>query len=220
MDKLSASEVERLNGMKSYEQALYDKGVKYVAGIDEAGRGPIAGPVVAAAVILPQDFFLMGVDDSKKIRPSLRQELAFEIKRRALSWAVGIVSVSCLDQINILQATKLAMTMAANNLCREAEHLIIDAIQLPELDTPQTPLIKGDSLSVSVACASILAKVERDAIMEEYDGVFPGYKFAKHKGYATREHVEALFRLGPCPIHRTSFEPVKSWSGDRREILC
>lgn len=200
--------------MMRYEQDLYDEGVQYIAGIDEAGRGPIAGPVVAAAVILPQDFFLPGVDDSKKVRPSLRQELAVEIKKRALAWAVGIVSVPCLDRINIFQATKLAMTTATNNLSLKARHLIIDAVKLPELNIPQTPLIKGDSLSVSVACASILAKVERDGIMKEFDDLFPGYGFAKHKGYATREHVEALFRLGPCSIHRTSFEPVKSWSGE------
>lgn len=216
MDFVPASEVERLREMMRYEIALYNEGINYVAGIDEAGRGPIAGPVVAAAVILPQDFFLPYVDDSKKLRPVLRQELAVEIKKRALAWAVGIVSVACLDRINIFQAAKLAMITAVNNLSLEPQHLIIDAVKLTELSIPQTPLIKGDSLSVSVACASILAKVERDAIMEEFDDLFPGYAFAKHKGYATRDHVEALFNLGPSPIHRTSFEPVKSWPGERR----
>lgn len=213
--KVPDNEIQRLREMMCYEQELYDQGVTYIAGIDEAGRGPIAGPVVAAAVILPRDFFVPWVDDSKRLRPILREELSVEIKRHALAWAVGIVSELCLDQINILEATKLAMITAVNNLSIQAQHLIIDAVKLPELNIPQTPLIKGDSLSQSVACASILAKVERDAIMEGYDELFPGYGFTKHKGYATREHVEALFRLGPCPQHRTSFEPVKSWSGDK-----
>ena len=188
--------------------------MQYIAGIDEAGRGPIVGPVVAAAVILPRDFFVPEVDDSKRLKPLLRKKLSLAIKRQALDWSIGIVSVSCLDQINIYQATKLAMITAFNNLRLRAEHLIIDAVKLPELSIPQTSLIKGDSLSLTVACASILAKVERDEIMEGYDKLFPGYGFAKHKGYATREHIEALFRLGPCPVHRTSFEPVKSWPGE------
>ena len=214
-DKAWAAEIKRLQEMKRYEQALYDAGIRYVAGIDEAGRGPIAGPVVAAAVILPPDFLLPGVDDSKRVRPALRRELAAEIKGAALSWAVGVVSVNCLDVINIYQATRLAMVTAVNNLNVRAEHLIIDAIKLPELDLPQTPLIKGDSLSLSVACASILAKVERDEAMDVFDRLFPGYGLAQHKGYATREHLEAVFRLGPCPIHRSSFEPVKTWLGDK-----
>lgn len=212
--KVPASEIERLHAMTSYERNLFAAGVQYIAGIDEAGRGPIAGPVVAAAVILPRDFFVPEVDDSKRLKPSLREKLSLAIKRQALDWSIGIVSVSCLDQINIYQATKLAMITAFNNLRLRAEHLIIDAVKLPELSIPQTSLIKGDSLSLTVACASILAKVERDEIMEGYDKLFPGYGFAKHKGYATREHIEALFRLGPCPVHRTSFEPVKSWPGE------
>ncbi|MGI6513365.1 MAG: ribonuclease HII [Syntrophomonadaceae bacterium] len=212
--KVPASEIERLHAMTSYERNLFAAGVQYIAGIDEAGRGPIAGPVVAAAVILPRDFFVPEVDDSKRLKPSLREKLSLAIKRQALDWSIGIVSVSCLDQINIYQATKLAMITACNNLRLRAEHLIIDAVKLPELSIPQTSLIKGDSLSLTVACASILAKVERDEIMEGYDKLFPGYGFAKHKGYATREHIEALFRLGPCPVHRTSFEPVKSWPGE------
>ena len=212
--KIPASEIQRLQVMMLYEQDLYNTGVQYIAGVDEAGRGPIAGPVVAAAVILPRDFFVPGVDDSKRLRPAFREKLSVEIKRQALAWAIGIVSVPCLDQINIYQATRLAMTTAVSSLSQKAQHLIIDAVKLTELDIPQTSLVKGDSLSQSVACASILAKVERDALMEGYDQLFPGYGFVKHKGYATREHVEALFRLGPCPIHRTSFEPVKSWPGE------
>ncbi|MGI6548949.1 MAG: ribonuclease HII [Syntrophomonadales bacterium] len=213
--KVPASEIERLKAMLRYEMDLYDTGVQYIAGIDEAGRGPLAGPVVAAAVILPRDFFVPGIDDSKRLKPSRREELSMAVKRQALAWAIGIVSVSCLDQINIYQATRVAMMIAVNNLCVKPQHLIIDAVKLPELDIPQTPLVKGDSLSQSVACASILAKVERDAMMEGYERLYPGYGFAKHKGYATREHVEALFRLGPCAIHRTSFEPIKSWPGER-----
>ncbi len=207
--------MERLKAMMSYERSLFAAGVQYIAGVDEAGRGPLAGPVVAAAVILPPDFFLPEVDDSKRLKPSLREKLSLEIKKQALAWAIGIVSASCLDQINIYQATKLAMITAINNLRLRAQHLIIDAVKLPELNIPQTSLIKGDSLSLTVACASILAKVERDAIMDGYDRLFPGYGFAKHKGYGTREHLEALCRLGPCPVHRTSFEPVKSWAGER-----
>lgn len=213
--KVPEAEIQRLQEMMRYEQDLYEQGVQYIAGIDEAGRGPLAGPVVAAAVILPRDFFVPGIDDSKRLKPSLREELSIEIKKSSLDWAIGIVSVPCLDQINIYQATKLAMITAVSNLSIKAQHLIIDAVKLDELGIPQTPLVKGDSLSQSVACASILAKVERDAIMEGYDELYPGYGFIKHKGYGTREHMEALFRFGPCPVHRTSFEPVKSLTGEK-----
>ncbi|NLV17014.1 MAG: ribonuclease HII [Syntrophomonadaceae bacterium] len=210
------TEVERLRELSYYEECLFGRGFNTVAGIDEAGRGPLAGPVVAAAVILPRNLLIPGVNDSKKLSPSRRQKLAVTIKHQAMSWAIGIVYPPLLDQINILEASKLAMINAVKGLAVKPRHLLIDAVKLPELSIPQTSLIKGDSLSISIACASILAKVERDAIMEEFDAIFPGYGMAKHKGYPTKGHLEELFRLGPCPIHRTSFEPIKSWPGDVR----
>lgn len=215
--KVSEAEINRLKALMCYEMALHQEGAQLIAGIDEAGRGPIAGPVVAAAVILPKDLLLPGVNDSKKVRPALRVELATQIKKLALGWAVSIVFPACLDEINIYQATRLAMKDAIQALPLRPQHLIIDAVRLPELSMPQTCLIKGDSLSISVACASILAKVERDHIMEGFEELYPGYGFGRHKGYTTREHVQALINLGPCPIHRRSFEPVKSWLGGAKD---
>ena len=200
----------RLQAMKKYENALYARGIRLVAGTDEAGRGPIAGPVVAAAVILPPDFELAGVNDSKQVPAKKRELLCAKIKEKALSWAVGMVFPQHLDRINVLNAAWEAMRLALHELTVVPEHVIVDGWPIPELAVAQTPLVKGDSLSISVACASILAKVERDRIMTALDEVFPGYGFARHKGYVTREHVEALLKKGPCQVHRMSFEPVKS----------
>lgn len=205
-----AQELSRVKRMMGYEMALWKEGVKWVAGVDEAGRGPLAGPVVAAAVILPADYMPWGADDSKKLSPALREELALEIKKHAVSWAIASISPSTVDEINIYQAAARAMQQAVRMLLVVPGHVITDAMRLKGLDIPQTPLIKGDSLSISVACASILAKVERDRIMREMEELYPGYGFGRHKGYATKEHLEALSRLGPCPIHRKSFEPVRS----------
>lgn len=200
----------RLQNLCKYEEAIYRQGIRFIAGIDEAGRGPLAGPVVAAAVILPRDFRLPGVDDSKKLKPQVREALAVEIKRTALAWSISMVFPPYLDEINIYQATRLAMCQAVRSLALKPDHLIIDAVKLPELGIGQTPLIKGDALSISVASASILAKVERDRVMDSLEYLYPGYGFAKHKGYATREHIESLMTLGPSPVHRRSFEPVRS----------
>ncbi|MDD3268295.1 MAG: ribonuclease HII [Syntrophomonadaceae bacterium] len=203
-------EKERIEKMKFYENLAYQEGFRYLAGLDEVGRGPIAGPVVSAAVILPPDFFLAGVDDSKKVSPAKRLKLAAQIKKEAISWALGWVFPPYLDQINILNATRETMKLALAQLTPQPDYLLIDALKLSDITIRQCSLIKGDSLSVSIASASILAKVERDLAMEAYDLLYPGYGLAKHKGYATREHIQALWQLGATEIHRISFEPVKS----------
>ena len=203
-------EQKRIRQLNCYEEEIWKQGFRYIAGIDEVGRGPIAGPVVAAAVVLPQNTFIAGVDDSKKLSANKRRELAEEIKVTAISWAVVAINTPYLDDINILNATRKAMHIAVAELCPGPDFLLIDALKLPDIGIRQQSLIKGDSLSFSIACASILAKVERDASMECFDLLYPGYEFAKHKGYATREHIKALMDKGPCEIHRSSFEPVKS----------
>ncbi len=205
-----SDELQRLQGISVLEEQAYQEGCRYIAGLDEVGRGPIAGPVVAGAVILPRGFILAGVDDSKKLSPVKRRLLAGEIKKRALSWAVASVYPPYLDEINILNATRQAMKLAAEHLNPQPDLLLIDALKLNHVPIEQKAIIKGDSLSISIACASIIAKVERDESMQNFDQVFPGYNFARHKGYATREHLEILFRQGPCILHRPSFEPVKS----------
>lgn len=213
---INDSEMERLQKLSRYEQELHQAGVRYICGLDEVGRGPVAGPVVAAAVILPEGFLPAGADDSKKLTEKKRTYLEKEIKRNALAWSISIISPAILDDINIYQATKRAMIMAVESLSIAPEHLMIDAMRLPTLDIPQTPLIKGDSLSISIACASILAKVERDRLMDGMHELYPAYGFGKHKGYLTRVHSEALAQFGPCPIHRKSFEPIKSYFGGEK----
>ena len=203
-------ERQRIMQMHLFEQEAYQRGFKTVAGIDEVGRGPIAGPVVAGAVILPRDYFLAGVNDSKKLSASKREYLAREIKRQALSWAVAYIFCPRLDEINIYQATIEAMKLAAANLNPQPDFLLIDAMKLSDINIKQQSIIKGDTLSMSIACASIIAKVERDNLMQSLDEVYPKYGFAQHKGYATRGHIEALITNGPCSLHRVSFEPVKS----------
>lgn len=203
-------ERERIELLKQYEYEAYGNGFKMVAGIDEAGRGPLAGPVVSAAVILPQDFFLPGVDDSKKLTHKKRVRLAGEIKKQAVAWAVASVFPPYLDKVNILNATRESMTLAVQKLNPKPDFLLIDAVKINDTGIRQRAIIKGDSLSVSIACASILAKVERDFAMEAFDILYPDYGFSRHKGYATRQHIEALMKFGACTIHRESFEPVKS----------
>ncbi|MDD2511502.1 MAG: ribonuclease HII, partial [Syntrophomonas sp.] len=171
-------EIKRIEDLKRYEYEAYNKGFRYIAGIDEAGRGPIAGPVMAAAVILSRDFFCPGVDDSKKLTPLKRSKLAAKIKEQAVSWSVAAVFPSYLDKVNILNATRAAMLLAVQNLSPRPDFLLIDALQLSDIDIKQFPLIKGDSLSVSIASASILAKVERDRAMEAFDSLYPGYGFS------------------------------------------
>ena len=197
---------QRWQRMSQIEEELRRTGVKYIAGIDEAGRGPLAGPVATAAVILPPDTCILGLNDSKKLSEKQRLELEPIIKEQALAWKVVMIDHQVIDRINILQATKLGMRQAVAALEIAPDYLLVDGMELDGVDLPQQGLIKGDARSVSIAAASVLAKTARDRLMLEYDAVYPGYGFAKHKGYPTAEHKEALRRLGPCPIHRLTFK--------------
>ncbi|MEO0184245.1 MAG: ribonuclease HII [candidate division WOR-3 bacterium] len=181
-----------------------------IAGCDEAGRGPLAGPVVAAAVILPRDFYHAEIDDSKKLSPAKREKLYKVITDSAVSYAFGTISVEVIDKVNILEATKLAMAQAINGLSHKPEIVLIDALKIDNLPLKQFPIIKGDTLSISIASASILAKVKRDSIMLEYHKLYPVYGFDKHKGYPTPFHRECIEKYGPCSIHRRSFRLVRS----------
>ncbi|MBM7586814.1 ribonuclease HII [Bacillus pakistanensis] len=194
-----------------FEKELRDEGYQYITGIDEVGRGPIAGPVVAAAVILPSTFFLPGINDSKKLSEKKRELCAKYITKHAISVGIGIVSSNEIDQINIYQATKKAMISAIHQLNVKPEYLLIDAMQL-EVPYPQKSIIKGDSKSVSIAAASIMAKVTRDRMMKEYAEEYKDYGFEKNMGYGTREHLNGLKLYGATPIHRKSFAPVKDLS--------
>ena len=197
---------ERLQAMLTHERRLWDSGRSLIAGVDEVGRGPLAGPVVAAAVILPHDFDVLGIDDSKKLSPKKREELAEVIKEKALAWSVGWVGPERIDEINILEATKEAMTRAVQGLSLQPDHVLIDGnFTVRALALPQTAIVKGDANSTSIAAASILAKVTRDRYMEEMDAVYPGYAFASNKGYGTKAHYDGLKAQGPTPIHRRSF---------------
>jgi ribonuclease HII len=180
----------------------------YLAGVDEAGRGPLAGPVVAAAVILHPDCQISGIDDSKKLSPAKRERLFEMITQEAIAYCVGRAEVEEIDNINILQATLLAMKRAISGLAVRPSLVLVDGNQAPEIDEPVETLIKGDSLNKAIAAASILAKVTRDREMIGLDSVYPGYGFAKHKGYPTRTHLDAIARLGVLPVHRRSFAPV------------
>jgi ribonuclease HII len=195
------------------EQELWQGGCMRVAGLDEAGRGAWAGPVAAGAVILPPDprvlEQLAGVRDSKQMTVRARAIWAARIREAALAWAVGMAASEEIDAIGILPATRLAMRRALEKLSPAPQHLLIDALRLPGIALPQTALIHGDARALSIAAASVLAKTARDALMEGMDAVFPEYGFARHKGYGTRAHQEALARLGPCPHHRMSFAPLK-----------
>ena len=191
-----------------YERAAWRSGLKQVAGVDEAGRGPLAGPVVAAAVILDRDRRLKGVDDSKRLTPAQRERLFEQILERAPGLGIGIVDPQTIDRVNILEATRLAMYEALGKLAPRPDLVLIDALRLPALAVSQKPLIKGDRRSASIAAASIVAKVTRDRLMLEADARFPEYGFARHKGYPTREHLAALEKHGPCPIHRRTFHGV------------
>ncbi|MEG6584064.1 ribonuclease HII [Dendrosporobacter sp. 1207_IL3150] len=209
-------EKERLRKMFFHEQQLYDKGIKLIAGVDEAGRGPLAGPVVIGAAILPIGYHLPYLNDSKKLSAIQRLKLYQDIKKNAITTTHIVVDATQIDELNIYQATVKGMYEAIASLTPQPEAVLIDAVPLTEIKIPSLSLINGDALSASIAAASIIAKVERDAIMENYDNEFPGYGFAKHKGYGTAEHIKAINSLGPCTIHRKSFEPIKSW-GDSNE---
>ncbi len=199
----------RLESMLSYEKELYKQGLTLIAGVDEVGRGPLAGPVVAAAVILPKNCKIRGLNDSKKIPKKKHLEIFQAVQDQALSIGIGIMDNQVIDQVNIYEATKLAMQEAISQLSSQPEHLLIDAMKL-DLPISQTSIIKGDANSLSIAAASIVAKVTRDELMKEYDQQFPGYDFTTNAGYGTVKHLEGLTKLGVTPIHRTSFEPVKS----------
>ncbi len=205
-------ELERLKLMHEYEDAHPE--YTFIAGIDEAGRGPLAGPVVAACCILPKDATILYLNDSKKLSEKRREALLPEVEEKALAFGYGIVDEKKIDEINILQADYEAMRIAIMNarqmlkdkgLGDGPELLLNDAVTIPDVDIPQIPIIKGDAKSVSIAAASIIAKVTRDHLMAKYDEMYPGYGFAKHKGYGTAAHIAALKELGPCPIHRRSF---------------
>ncbi|MFC4320200.1 ribonuclease HII [Litchfieldia salsa] len=198
----------RFQEMSQYEQNLYNKGISYIAGIDEVGRGPLAGPVVAAAVILPKNFFLPGLDDSKKISEQKREELFQQITSQAVTFGIGIIDAKKIDEVNIYQATKLAMKQAILKLSIKPEHLLIDAMEI-QVDIPQTSIIKGDSKSYSIAAGSIIAKVTRDRLMRRVAIDYPQYGFEKHMGYGTGMHFNALNTFGVTEYHRRSYSPVQ-----------
>ena len=203
----------RLEKMLAYEKELYAQGIDLIAGVDEVGRGPLAGPVVAAAVILPKACKILGLNDSKKIPKSKHKEIYEAVLQNAIAIGIGIKDNQVIDQVNIYEATKLAMMEAIGQLEPQPQHLLIDAMKL-DLPIPQTSIIKGDANSLSIAAASIVAKVTRDQMMEKFDREYPGYDFAKNAGYGTANHLAGLDQLGVTPIHRRSFEPVKSMCED------
>lgn len=206
-------EKERLKQMREFESKYEHLG--YVCGIDEAGRGPFAGPVVAGAVILPADCEILYVNDSKQLSEKMREQLYDEIMEKAVSVAVGYASPARIDEINILQATYEAMREAVSKLAVTPQILLNDAVTIPQITIPQVPIIKGDAKSISIAAASIVAKVTRDRLMREYDKIMPEYGFASNKGYGSKEHIEAIKKYGPTPIHRRSF--IHNVTGENHE---
>ena len=208
-EKLKA-ERERLEGMRVYERQYRERGT--LCGIDEVGRGPLAGPVVAGAVILQEDCEILYLNDSKKLSEKKRELLYDEIMEKAIAVGIGAVSPERIDEINILQATYEAMRIAISRLSVRPDLLLNDAVTIPQVDIPQVPIIKGDAKSVSIAAASIIAKVTRDRMMVQYEDLYPGYEFASNKGYGSARHIAALKKIGPCPIHRRSF--IKNFAGD------
>lgn len=203
---MKEKEIERLNLLKAEEKKLYESGIEYICGIDEAGRGPLAGPVVVGAVILPEDSFIEGINDSKKISEKKREKIYEQIINEAVAYSVGIVDQRTIDEINILNATKLALKIALQGLKQKPELIMVDALNnIDTLGIPYISVIKGDAKNYSIAAASIIAKVTRDRIMQEWDQVYPIYGFAKHKGYGTAEHIRIIKENGPCILHRESF---------------
>ena len=191
-----------------YEKILYQAGYGAICGVDEAGRGPLAGPVVAAAVILPKGFFIEGLRDSKRLSPLQRHRFFDIIEKTAEATGVGIVENDVIDRINILQASLLAMRKAVDALQKRPDALLIDAMTLPDLDIHQEGIIHGDDLSISIAAASVVAKVTRDRLMIQYHEIFPAYRFDRHKGYGTRFHLQKIQEFGPCKLHRRTFRGV------------
>lgn len=205
--KLEALHAEqmRTEKMLAFEKKYYDMGYRYICGIDEVGRGPLAGPVVACAVILPMDERILYLNDSKQVSRKKREELHDIIVEKAVAYGLGISSEQRIDEINILQATYEAMRMAIGNLSVKPDILLNDAVKIPQVNIQQVPIIKGDTLSASIAAASIVAKVTRDRMMGEYEKLYPGYDFGSNMGYGSAKHIEAIKTLGPSPIHRKSF---------------
>ena len=197
------TECNRIEEMKQFEKQYSH--LTYICGIDEVGRGPLAGPVVAAAVILPKDCDILYLNDSKQLSAKKREELYHEIMEKAISVGIGVQSEAVIDSVNILNANYIAMREAISKLSVKPEVLLNDAVTIPEVDILQVPIIKGDTKSISIAAASIIAKVTRDQIMVEYDEIYKEYGFAKNKGYGSKEHIEAIKKFGPCPIHRRTF---------------
>jgi ribonuclease HII len=211
MREVSESEIARLKAMSQSEIRLRSEGFCRIAGVDEAGRGPLAGPVVAACCILPGEVSFVGLNDSKQVSAEQRDILFQEITTTPnLHFGVGIVDVATIDRINILQATFLAMQKAVGSLAVTPDYILVDGSQLPLFDIPSESVVQGDRLSVSIAAASIIAKVTRDRIMHELDSSWPHYGFKQHKGYATEAHIAAILNHGPSPVHRKSFDPVKT----------
>ena len=202
-------EIARTKAMSTFEEEYKD--YPYICGIDEVGRGPLAGPVVAGAVILPKDDMILYLNDSKKLSEKKREMLYDEIMNRAVATGIGMASPARIDEINILQATYEAMREAVSKLAPQPDLLLNDAVTIPQVAIKQVPIIKGDAKSISIGAASIVAKVTRDRMMEEYDNIFPGYGFASNKGYGSAEHIAALKKLGATPIHRQSF--IKNFIG-------
>lgn len=203
---MKEKEEQRLTELKKIENEIYKTGVQTICGIDEAGRGPLAGPVVVAAVIMPKDSFIEGVNDSKKVSEKKREALYEKITNEAIAWGVGIIDQKEIDEINILNATKKGLTTAIKELKVKPDRIIVDALdKIDTLGIPYTPIIKGDAKCYSIAAASIIAKVTRDRIMRHWDEIYPMYGFEKHKGYGTAMHMQAIREYGLCPIHRRSF---------------
>ena len=199
-------EIERLKSIQTYEQEEYKRGAIYVCGVDEVGRGPLAGPVVVSSVILPENILIEGIDDSKKLSAQKRESLNEEIIKNAIEYKIAAADHFVIDEINILNATKKAMVDCILSMEHTPDSVLIDALTLSGLgNIRQVPIIKGDSKSMSIAAASIVAKVYRDELMDEFDKLYPGYRFSKNKGYGTKEHIDAIREHGPCPIHRKTF---------------
>ena len=206
METIKEKELERLTNLKSMEKELYDKGFEYICGIDEAGRGPLAGPVVVAGVIMPKDSMIEGVNDSKKVSEKKREKLYDVILEEAISYSVAIIGQDVIDDINILNATKQGVTKVVEELDVKPNLILVDALtHINTKGIPYDSIIKGDAKCYNIAAASIIAKVTRDRIMREWDEIYPQYGFINHKGYGTAKHIEALKEYGPCPIHRKTF---------------